>query len=202
MKPLQEHPNVHLLAGPEAAVAEGPVGAGQPRLHHPGGTTEHHEGHEGHHETGGNRQEPFHQPQIERWRERLSRRWWCRSRRCRSLDGGVNSHARKQQVAWRRTAPNRSDEKASGSGRMVVLNDGKPTQKTHAEQVAQAMATPRGFCRARRSRPCRTEYTTACDAVGCNDGCPVLPCQDQPSGLARKQRDQVFPVSITDHQLR
>jgi hypothetical protein len=43
---------IHLLAWQEAAVTQGPVGASQSSLHHPGSPTDRDKGHEGHNQMG------------------------------------------------------------------------------------------------------------------------------------------------------
>ena len=56
MEPLQEHLKAHLLGRQQAAVAEGPIRAGQTGLHHPRCTTDRHQGDQCHHQLPAERQ--------------------------------------------------------------------------------------------------------------------------------------------------
>jgi hypothetical protein len=66
VEPLQEHLQVHLTPRQQPAVAKRPVGAGQSGLHHPRGTADAHQGHEGHHQMGREQSEPMEQCRVQR----------------------------------------------------------------------------------------------------------------------------------------
>ena len=58
VKPLQEDLEIHLPSWQERAVAERPVGAGQPGLHYTRRATDHHKSHKGDHQMAGELSEP------------------------------------------------------------------------------------------------------------------------------------------------